>query len=345
MAQRLVYERFLWFHDQVRRGAFPNARDLARQFEYSINQARRDIEFLRDRLGAPLEYDAHRKGYRYTDDAFELPATWLTEGQLTALLLARAALERLVSARALPELDGVRDKLATYGFLRPRGAPDPERLISLRDPAEAAGDPDVLHACLDALIAGRKLPIRYLAAASGEITERTVRPYHLVHHDGGWHLIAHCELRNAVRDFALVRTELTGPATEPFARDPAFDPDAYLEASFGIFHGPGRHQVVLRFTPFRARWVRHQRWHREQEMEEHADGSLTLRFPASHFPEVKMEILKFGADCEVLAPAALRQEIAAETARLTALYAHDATSQSPADAGSQPPSPPGRGPG
>jgi predicted DNA-binding transcriptional regulator YafY len=39
-----------------------------------------------------------------------------------------------------------------------------------------------------------------------------------------------------------------------------------------------------------------------------------------------MEILKFGADCEVLAPAALRHEIAAEAARLTALYAHDATS-------------------
>jgi hypothetical protein len=58
-----------------------------------------------------------------------------------------------------------------------------------------------------------------------------------------------------------------------------------------------------------------------------------------------MEILKFGADCEVLAPPALRDEIASEAARLTALYAHAATSQSPADAGSQPPSPPGRGPG
>jgi predicted DNA-binding transcriptional regulator YafY len=69
-------------------------------------------------------------------------------------------------------------------------------------------------------------------------------------------------------------------------------------------------------------------------MEEHADGSLTLRFPASHFPEVKMEILKFGADCEVLAPQALRDEIASEAARLTALYADEES-----------PSPAGRGPG
>jgi len=326
MAQRLVYERFLWFHDQVRKGAFPNARDLARQFEYSITQARRDIEFLRDRLGAPLDYDARRKGYRYTGATFELPATWLTGAELTALLLARAALERLVSARALPELDGVRAKLASYGFLLPRSAADPETLISLRDPSEAAGDPDVLHACLLALIAGRHLPIRYFAAGTGATTERTVRPYHLVHHDGGWHLIAHCELRDAVRDFALVRLAITGPAGDPFPRDPAFDPEAYLEESFGIFHGPGRHPVVLRFTPFRARWVRHQRWHRDQEMEEHADGALTLRFPVSHFPEVRMEILKFGADCEVLAPPTLRDEIAAEAARLTALYAHAATS-------------------
>jgi len=345
MAQRLVYERFLWFHDQARNGAFPNAARLAEHFEYSITQARRDVEFLTDRLRAPLAYDARRKGYYYTDDAFELPATWLTGAELTALLLARAALERLVSALALPELDEVRDKLASYGFLRPLSAPDPETLISLRDPSEAAGDPDVLHACLTALIAGRSLPIRYLAASTGETTERTVRPYHLVHHDGGWHLIAHCELRDAVRDFALVRLEITGPAGDPFPRDPAFDADAYLEESFGIFHGPGRHPVVLRFTPFRARWVRHQRWHRDQEMEEHADGSFTLRFPVSHFPEVKMEILKFGADCEVLAPEALRQEIATEAARLMALYAEDATSEASRGAGNNAPSPPGRGPG
>jgi len=320
MAGRLIYERFLWFHEEARANRYPNAVRLAAYFEYSEKQARRDIEFLTDRLRAPLDYDAGRKGYYYTDDAFELPATWLTGDELIALLLARAALERLVSGRALPELDAVRAKLATYGFLLPADTPDPTALISVRNPAEAREAPAVLGATLHALIARRKLPIRYFAASTGETSERTVHPYHLVHHDGGWHLIGYCELREAMRDFALVRTELAGEATDPFVRDPGFDPGAYLEASFGIFHGTGRHQVAVRFNPFRARWVRHQQWHREQQIEEHADGSLTLRFPVSHFPEVKMEILKYGADCEVLAPPELRQEIAKESARLAALY-------------------------
>ncbi len=320
MAGRLIYERFLWFHEEVQAGHHPNAVRLADHFEYSQKQARRDIEFLTDRLGAPLVYDAGRKGYAYTDDAFELPATWLTVDELVALLLARAALERLISDRALPALDGVRRKLGSYGFLLPADVSDPADLISIRSPEETSEVPVVMEGCLHALIARRKLPIRYFAAGKGETTERTVHPYHLVHHDGGWHLIAYCELRQALRDFALVRMEITGPAADPFVRDPGFDADTYLEASFGIFHGPGRHRVAVRFNPFRARWVRHQRWHREQEIEEHPDGSLTLRFPVSAFPEVKMELLKFGADCEVLAPAALRREIAEEGARIAALY-------------------------
>ena len=334
MAGRLIYERFLWFHEEVQASRYPNAVRLADHFEYSPKQARRDIEFLIDRLGAPLEYDASRKGYFYTNDSFELPATWLTGDELIALLLARAALERLVSGRALPELDAVREKLASYGFLLPADTPDPAALISVRSPAEARETPVVLGGCLHALIARRKLAIRYFAAGTGETTERLVHPYHLVHHDGGWHLIAYCELRDALRDFALVRTELLGEATDPFVRDPGFDPDTYLESSFGIFHGPGQHQVAVRFNPFRARWVRHQQWHREQRIEEHPDGSLTLRFPVSHFPEVKMEILKYGADCEVLAPPALRREIAEEGSRITALYG-PGDRPSPADGGAE----------
>ncbi len=320
MGGRLIYERFLWFHEEAQQGHYPNAVRLAGRFEYSVKQARRDIEFLQERLGAPLAYDPRRRGYYYTHDHFELPATWLTGEELTALLLARAALERLVSRRALPELDAVREKLASYGFLLPPDAPDPTSLISIRSPEESCESPEVLRRCLHALISRRRLPIRYFAAGKGETTERVVHPYHLVHHDGGWHLIAWCELREALRDFALARMEVTGPEGELFQRDPAFDADAYLEGSFGIFHGRGLERVAIRFNAFRARWVRHQRWHRDQEVEEHPDGSLTLRFPVSHFPEVKMEILKYGADCEVLEPEALRREIAEEGRRLAALY-------------------------
>lgn len=44
-------------------GTFCNATDLARALEISTKSIHRDIEFMRDRLGFPIEYDPHRLGY------------------------------------------------------------------------------------------------------------------------------------------------------------------------------------------------------------------------------------------------------------------------------------------
>lgn len=34
MSNKVIYERFLWFHSQVKKGRFPNATTLAERFEY-----------------------------------------------------------------------------------------------------------------------------------------------------------------------------------------------------------------------------------------------------------------------------------------------------------------------
>ncbi len=43
---------------------------------------------MRDRLNAPLEFIRDRKGYRYTDRSFELPAMVLSEENVFALAVA-----------------------------------------------------------------------------------------------------------------------------------------------------------------------------------------------------------------------------------------------------------------
>ena len=50
MGTKNIYERFVWFDDQVKRKKFPNATSLAEQFEISAKTAQRDIDFMRDRL-------------------------------------------------------------------------------------------------------------------------------------------------------------------------------------------------------------------------------------------------------------------------------------------------------
>ena len=53
MGKKLSYERYYWFHGQIKTSHYPNARDLAEKFEISQKQGQREIEFMRDRLDAP----------------------------------------------------------------------------------------------------------------------------------------------------------------------------------------------------------------------------------------------------------------------------------------------------
>jgi hydrogenase maturation factor len=47
MGAKNIYERFVWFDNQVRARKYPNATSLAEQFEISAKTAQRDIDFDR----------------------------------------------------------------------------------------------------------------------------------------------------------------------------------------------------------------------------------------------------------------------------------------------------------
>jgi predicted DNA-binding transcriptional regulator YafY len=68
----MTMKRLLWFDERVRAGTHPGSADLAAHFKVSLRTAQRDIEFLRDRLRAPLRHIAAEKGYAYGDPGFYL---------------------------------------------------------------------------------------------------------------------------------------------------------------------------------------------------------------------------------------------------------------------------------
>jgi predicted DNA-binding transcriptional regulator YafY len=88
MPAKIVYERFLWFHRQVKAEKYPNARILAEKFELSQKTAQRDMEFIRDRLNAPLVYMPDKRGYAYEEKTYELPGIWINEEELAALCIS-----------------------------------------------------------------------------------------------------------------------------------------------------------------------------------------------------------------------------------------------------------------
>jgi predicted DNA-binding transcriptional regulator YafY len=96
--------------------------------------------------------------------------------------------------------------------------------------------------------------------------------------------------------------------------------DEYFASSYGIFSGRANKTAVLRFSAVRARWVADERWHPDQVGQFLTDGSYELRIPYRDDRELVMDILRHGAEVEVVEPASLRNAVAGQLNAALARY-------------------------
>ena len=90
MSRRL--ERLLQLDTLLRQPQRQTAQTLADALEVSERTVRSDIEFLRDRFSAPIEY-SKAQGHFYTNSDWRLPTVPLTKGELFALTIGARMLE------------------------------------------------------------------------------------------------------------------------------------------------------------------------------------------------------------------------------------------------------------
>jgi predicted DNA-binding transcriptional regulator YafY len=312
MGDQLYLERFVWFDNEARRERFPNASKLGEHFEIAPKTAQRSIDHFRDRLLAPLEYDQSHKGYYYTDPTFQLPVIRISEEELLALLISRKLITEASAGSLADELGSVSNRLGALLAANLPGRATPEDAFSFRWKNISLTDPQTFKVVTSALLQGKLLTFCYYSPTSSTCTMRTVEPHHMVNYMGNWHLIAFCHLRNDWRDFVLGRMTLCSVEGTAFNIRAKEEWQPYLQDTFGIFQNHKIFNVVLRFTPERARWIRGEMWHEAQTEEVQENGSLILTVPASHEQEIMMEILKHGSHVEVLEPGWLREKVVKE---------------------------------
>jgi predicted DNA-binding transcriptional regulator YafY len=313
-------ERIFWFDEQVRRHRYPNATKLAERFELSAKTAQRCIDAMRDRFGAPLGYDPSHRGYFYRDDSFELPHFQVGQEEILALLLARKLLSATSGGFISRDIGRFSRKLLYEAGGAGIGAGNVDCLFSATWTGHAPVAADMFRRISACLITSNRLRFDYTSPATGRVTHRTVEPHHLQYYMASWVLTARCQLRNQWRKFYLARMSDVKATAETFIPRPPKEWRHLVEGAFGIFQGGDTVEVVLRFTAFRARWIKEQLWHPDQTMIPLDDGGLELRLPVTDFREIKMKILQFGADVVVVAPEALKEEIVEEIRKMGKVY-------------------------
>ncbi len=225
MGKKLAYERYYWFHGQVKAGRCPNASKLAEKFEISVKQAQRDIEFMRDRLGTPLAYSSEKKGYELEDAGYELPPVWFKGEELMALCLALRLASTLPDPKLKKSLHELLEKFLTFRFLN--SAPtlaDIREKVSVKNVEYYRVEEATFRKVVGALFRNASLKISYYTPHKHEVTERMIRPLHLLCYMGSWHLIAFCALKKDLRDFALSRIRSMEILSEPIELPRAVPP-------------------------------------------------------------------------------------------------------------------------
>jgi predicted DNA-binding transcriptional regulator YafY len=101
-----------------------------------------------------------------------------------------------------------------------------------------------------------------------------------------------------------------------------------LSHAWGIWTSDHPVNVVLRFTPRVASRVTATTWHESQEVRELPDRRVELRLLIAEPTEIRPWILGWGKECEVIAPARLRQSIAEELEHAAAAYGQPAINRS-----------------
>ncbi len=177
------------------------------------------------------------------------------------------------------------------------------------------------NAATTALVQRKRLKIEYHGRIRGDVTDREISPQRLVHYRDNWYLDAWCHLRKDLRSVALERIRVAKVSSRAALDVPEAKLDEHFAAAYGIFAGSPKQMAVLRFTAERARWVADEQWHPRQAGRFLDDGRYELQVPYSDPRELVMDILKFGASVEVVAPEELRVLVAKELAAASSQYA------------------------
>ena len=296
---------------------------LQEKLECSRATVNRIIEEMRFHFNAPLKYDRERNGYFYDTqegEVFELPGVWFNATELYALLTTQQLLEQAQPGLLDSHLKPLKERLEKILASEQLGSGEIAKRVRILRMAGRDNSSEYFQTVAGALLQRKRLAIRYHSRSDDAETRRNISPQRLTHYRDNWYLDAWCHTRNALRSFAVDRLRDAKPLDQAAQDITEEKLDAHFASSYGIFAGTPEHTAVLQFTAERARWVAEEHWHPQQQGRFLEDGCYELRIPYSDPRELVMDVLKHGAEVEVIAPRELRREVLKHLHQAAAKY-------------------------
>jgi len=294
---------------------------LLDELEVSSATLKRDLDYLKDQLGAPIEYDRFLNGYRFGEEfrgkKHELPGLWFSERELYSLLMANQLLSELdsegvISRHLHPLLDRIHEMLGTSEA----GAKLLLKRVKIISSAKRPVPSRFFELVGEALLKRKRLQLRYLTRGRGEVSERAVSPQRLVHYRATWYLDAWCHTREKLLRFALdaiEHAETLGARAKDMSLKQV---EAEMDGGYGIYAGAAPKWVTLAFSPQAAQWVSREEWHPDQRCKWLEDGCFQMEVPYTDPNELAMDILRHADQVSIIADGgAIKETVRKRTQR------------------------------
>lgn len=300
---------------------------LMNKLEVSRATLKRDLEYMRTRLNAPIIWDREAGGYRFEQPSkagpkYELPGLWFSAREIHALLTMQHLLANLGGGGLLGEqVIPLQQRLRSLLGSADSSADEVGKRVRILNPAQRHLPIEHFAELGSALLKRKRVLITYYARTENDETRREVSPQRMVYYKGNWYLDAWCHLRDALRSFSMECIRRVETLATPARNIASGRLDAQLGAGYGIFSGDELQWAELLFSAERARWVAGEQWHPSQEGRYEADGRYYLKLPFTDDRELIMDILRHGSQVQVLAPVALRDRVRQELSLALAGYA------------------------
>ncbi len=314
-------ERMMRLHRALVAGDFPNCQKFSKELEVSSKTVQRDIDFMRDRLGLPIEYNQLEFGYYYTKPVTHFPSFEVSEGELVALFVARKALEQYRGTPYEKALRTAFEKICkgltdeiNFGWR------DMEDSISFRGIGAADADLQLFEQLSTAVHERREVEFGYHKLGGPRHEQRKVQPYHLSCVDNQWYLFGQDLARQQLRCFALPRMRGVKLTAFKFTRPPDFSVSELLGGSFGIFRGKEKHRIRIEFDAFASRLVAERIWHESQKIIRSSAEKTVIELTLNSLEEIERWILSWGGHAVALEPRELVDRVRRSASQIAAAH-------------------------
>ncbi|KWV48812.1 transcriptional regulator [Bradyrhizobium macuxiense] len=301
------------------------APELAEACEVSVRTIYRDIDALAA-AGVPVYADRGAEGGYRLLDGYRVRLNGLSQGEAEALFMA--GLPGPAAALGLePAMMAAQTKLMAA---LPESLRSNARGMQQRFHLDAPGwfgeteEPTHLRAIADAVLRESLIEIRYQSWKAEK--RRRVAPLGLVLKGGSWYLAGHVD--GNVRTYRVARVLDCTALEKPFTRPADFDLAAYWRASTERLEAELHpNEATVRLSPFGLTLfdaLGHPYVKARMRLAEtaDADGWRIATMPVGKtLWHAATELLRLGAEAEVLEPQELREKIAEMTAAMAARYA------------------------